>query len=178
MSLLAPQSSHLPFSLGNFIDNVQLGSAPGQLCHVMIRQMGALHGSGSGMWPGLGSPAQQLCVQGSGLCHLEPVLPLLRQEVTVWWLPGPAHLPAGPQQSVLSHPILLASMGGVRVGSRSRRVSAASQVSSRPWNTSCSLQPPANTSTSSGCRGQAWCCPAPSPATPAWLSSSPAYTGR
>lgn len=36
MSLRALQSSHLPFSPGNFIDNVQLGNAPGQLCHVRI----------------------------------------------------------------------------------------------------------------------------------------------
>lgn len=94
----------------------------------------------------------------------------------MWWFPGPAHLPANPQQFVLSCPNLFASMAGMRVGSRSRSISAASKVSSRPWNTLCPLQPLANTS--SGCRGLACCCPTPSPGNAAWLSSPPAYTGR
>lgn len=66
-------------------------------------------------------------------------------------------------------PVLLASTGGLWVGSRSWSISAAGQASGCPRNTSfCPLQPLTNISARSGCLGQAWRCytssfPAPQP---------------
>lgn len=160
-ALTCPSLSAISLTMSS-LGACQASSVTSRFC-----QMGALHWSGCGMWPGLRSLASSVCrVRGCGLCHLEPVLPLLhRQAVIVWWFPGPAQLPAEPQQSVPSHPIFFLSMGGVRLGSRLHSISAAGQISSCPGNTLCSLQPIANTSTSSGCRGQGWCCPLPAPAT-------------
>lgn len=72
-----------------------------------------------------------------------------------------------PSHSNLRCPVLLASAGGMQVGSRSWSISAAGQASGRPRNTSfCLLRPLANASARSGCWGQGQCCNTPSLSAP------------
>lgn len=124
-------------------------------------QMGALH-SGCRMWPGLGSPAQQLYVQGSGRWTVlpgtcpAPAAPGGDGVVVPWPCSPPCRASA-----ICAVPSDLPILGGLQI----LQHSAANQVCSCPWNTSCSLQPLSKTLTSSGCRGQVWCYGTPSPAT-------------